>query len=676
MELTRNFTSLNKDDATIAGGKGASLGEMTQVGIPVPSGFVILSTTFDQFIQDADLIQEIDAIIDGVNHEDINTVEVASEKIQALIKNAEMPENIAKEIKEQFKKLDAEFVAVRSSATAEDGAENAWAGQLDSYLNTKEDKLLEKVQDCWASLFTPRAIFYRFEKGLHTTKISVAVVVQKMVNSEISGIAFSVHPVTEDRNQLIIEAGFGLGEAIVSGQITPDSYVVEKEPMRILDKNISEQTRELQRKESGGNDWVMVPYSKQNTQVLSDDQIFEFSKIILTIENHYGFPCDIEWAYEAGKFYIVQSRPITTLTDKTEITKQFKRDDYILSFWVQGVSVFVTDIHLDAYKILQVLYIIDNGMFKQYFTKKAYGEALDRGLEFYSDKDAFDNYKKDLSSHCDKFTEFFESEIKNQKLLSREKVIEFFEYTKKLCRDYAQMNLESTDKAFAQQENNLIIQKNLSEVAKFKDTVRGIMNMVLFEPNGYSHQFFVILGNQFNLPPSIFDNLTQKETLDLFEDKKPDESVVSSRQKAFVESYNLESFYEGKEAELILQEFRENIEYTDTFHGQTASKGKITGMVKIIPVDYSNPDRINIEIEKMKQGDILVAETTAPELIVACKKAGAIITDMGGLMSHAAIVSREFGIPCIVGARNASKILKDGDMVEIDANNGVVRIIK
>jgi len=147
-------------------------------------------------------------------------------------------------------------------------------------------------------------------------------VVQKMVESEISGIAFSVHPVTQDYNQLIIEAGLGLGEAIVSGQITPDSYVVEKTPRRILDKNISLQTRGFYRSDLQGgersrttepNAWRDIPEEEGAKQVLSDEKIFELSDLVLKIENHYGFPCDIEWAYERGKFYIVQSRPITTL---------------------------------------------------------------------------------------------------------------------------------------------------------------------------------------------------------------------------------------------------------------------------------------------------------------------------------------------------------------------------
>lgn len=313
MELIKKFENINKNDTRIAGGKGASLGEMTQAGIPVPSGFVVLSTTFDYFLLETNLTQEIDSILKTVNPKDMSTVENASTKIQDLIRNVKIPEDIVTEIEKYFESLGANYVAVRSSATAEDGQENAWAGQLDSYLNTTEKELLKNVQRCWASLFTPRAIFYRFEKGLQSTQISVAVVVQKMVNSKTSGIAFSVHPVTEDRNQIIIEAGFGLGEAIVSGQITPDSYVVGKEPRQIIDKNISTQKKALYRTENGGNKWQDLPVSEGSQQVLSDEEILKLSEIIVQIENHYKFPCDIEWATENGEFWITQSRPITTL---------------------------------------------------------------------------------------------------------------------------------------------------------------------------------------------------------------------------------------------------------------------------------------------------------------------------------------------------------------------------
>lgn len=314
MELVRAFEGLGKNDAGIAGGKGASLGEMTQAGIPVPPGFVVLAAAFEKFLEEANLNQELDTIFHSVRHEEMRTVELASEKIQLLITGAQMPVDIADAIRTAHVALGAEYVAVRSSATAEDSQSAAWAGQLDTFLNTTPDSLLENVQKCWASLFTPRAIFYRFEKGMHGSKISVAVVVQKMVQSEVSGIAFSVHPVTEDRNQLIIEAGFGLGEAIVSGQVTPDSYVIEKEPRRIIDKSVNFQSRALWRGENGGNIWRQLSEIEGNKPALTDEQALELAEMVLGIERHYGFPCDIEWAYEAGQFYITQSRPITTLS--------------------------------------------------------------------------------------------------------------------------------------------------------------------------------------------------------------------------------------------------------------------------------------------------------------------------------------------------------------------------
>lgn len=313
MEFIKNFKNLSKRDAVIVGGKGASLGEMIKDGVPVPGGFVILSNAFEKFLEETDLNVEIDSILHSVNHKKIHTVENASEKIMSLIISKEIPEKIKIDIQKFFKKLNAKFVAVRSSATAEDSSSAAWAGQLESYLNTTEKKLLENVKRCWASLFTPRAIFYRFEKGFHKQKISVAVAVQKMVDSEISGIAFSVHPITQDDNQIVIEAGFGLGEVIVSGQITPDSYIIEKKPLNILDVNINTQLRGVYRDKNGGNKWKEISKTKGESQVLSDNQIVKLSKIILKIEKHYNFPCDIEWALEKNKFYIVQSRPITTL---------------------------------------------------------------------------------------------------------------------------------------------------------------------------------------------------------------------------------------------------------------------------------------------------------------------------------------------------------------------------
>ncbi|MDO8559497.1 MAG: PEP/pyruvate-binding domain-containing protein [bacterium] len=313
MELIRDFRSLGKSDTAMAGGKGASLGEMTHEKIPVPPGFVITAQAFERFLEETDLSPEVESELNKINYKDMNSVDRASNVIRDSIHDARMPKDIQQVARAEFKGLKSKFVAVRSSATAEDSSTASWAGELESYLNTTEKVLLGNVKKCWSSLFTPRAIFYRFEKGMRSSKVSVAVVVQVMVESEVSGIAFTVHPVTKDYNQMIIEAGFGLGEAVVSGQITPDSYIVSKRDFRLLDINLAAQEKMLVRKSSGGNVWRSVSAAKREVQKLTGRQIVELAKLCIDIERHYGKPQDIEWAFAKKKFSIVQSRPITTL---------------------------------------------------------------------------------------------------------------------------------------------------------------------------------------------------------------------------------------------------------------------------------------------------------------------------------------------------------------------------
>jgi len=309
----KSFKQLTKKDVSVAGGKGASLGEMTNAKIPVPPGFVLLASAFDRFLEETDLLQEVEAQLAKVNYNDVNSVDRCSNVIRDLIGDAPMPKDLQQIILAEFKKLKAKFVAVRSSATAEDSSAASWAGELETYLNTTDKTLLVNVKKCWSSLFTPRAIFYRHEKKLLKTRVSVAVVVQEMVESEISGIAFTVHPVTQDKNQMIIEAGYGLGEAIVSGSITPDSYIIDKRDYSLIDVNIVAQERQIVKCLRQGTKWLPVKKTEQEKQKLNGRQIIELAKICANIEKHYKFPCDIEWAYYKNEFYITQSRPITTL---------------------------------------------------------------------------------------------------------------------------------------------------------------------------------------------------------------------------------------------------------------------------------------------------------------------------------------------------------------------------
>lgn len=315
MSFIRFFKDISKADVAIAGGKGASLGEMTRAHIPVPSGFVILASAFDFFIKETQLEKKIISQLKKIYPNDSAVVERISKELRELIGECQLPQHITAEITTAYRELGAQFVAVRSSATAEDSDAASWAGELETYLNTTEAELSTRVKQCWSSLFTPRALFYRYEKKLIDEHVSVAVVVQTMVQSEISGIAFTVHPDNEDPNQIIIEAGYGLGEAIVSGQVTPDSYIIDKKEMTILDVQIGEQSKKLIKSGKNlpeANEWVKLG-ADGNTQKLTGRNIIKLAEICRDIELHYGFPCDIEWAFAEQKFYITQSRPITTL---------------------------------------------------------------------------------------------------------------------------------------------------------------------------------------------------------------------------------------------------------------------------------------------------------------------------------------------------------------------------
>lgn len=314
--MESNHLKLLKDlslqDRPRAGGKGASLGELISLGLNVPPGFVILASAFNNFCRSSILGQDIKSLMSQVKASDMNSIDQASRIIKSSIAGIKIPAEIESEILAAYEKFGTSPVAVRSSATAEDSESASWAGELSTFLNIDREHLVESVRKCWASLFTQRAIFYRLEKSLSNEEISVAVVVQKMIPAEVSGVVFTVHPVTKDKNQMIIEAGWGLGEAIVSGQITPDNYVVDKAQGSILEKTVARQT-EMIKADKVGIAKITVSEADQEKVKLDEEKILELARICQKIEKHFGSPCDIEWAMAGGQVYILQSRPITTL---------------------------------------------------------------------------------------------------------------------------------------------------------------------------------------------------------------------------------------------------------------------------------------------------------------------------------------------------------------------------
>ena len=428
------FNEVTKKDIPLVGGKGANLGEMTNAHIPVPPGFIVTANAYYDFLQRSKISDKIHNLLKPLDPNDSKQLQQIAGQVQQVVLDAPMPPELAKEIEQAYIKMGRGLVAVRSSATAEDLPEASFAGQQSTFLNVQGEKgVVAAVQACWASLFTPRAIFYRHQQGFDHLRVGIAVPVQKMVQSEASGVMFTLEPVTSDSSKIIIEAVYGLGETIVSGDVTPDTYMVDKDGLRISRKTIAPQEWKLIKREGSKgeetNVKVVLTPEEQAQQKISDEDIITLAKLGKRIEDWYQFPQDIEWAKENNKLFIVQTRPVTTIKER-------------------------------------------------------------------------------------------EAEVK----------------------------------------------------------------------------------------PEI-------------------------------------------EAPVLLS-------------GAPASPGMASGPVKII----SDPS----QIDKVKDGDILVAEMTTPDFVPAMKRAKAIVTDRGGRTAHAAIVSRELGIPCIVGTGQATTILTDGQIISVDGSQGKV----
>ncbi|MBI2668694.1 phosphoenolpyruvate synthase [Candidatus Woesearchaeota archaeon] len=440
------FKDIHKDDVGLAGGKGANLGEMFNLGFPVPPGFVITADTYKEFIERTEIKDKILSLLQDLDVEDTERLQKIAETIQNMILSTTIPDDLVEEFIENYellgvtRKKAAEqlvsahevFVAVRSSATAEDLPTASFAGQQATLLNVKgKDALIRAVRECWASLFTARAIYYRVKNQFDHAKVFIAVVIQRMVNSETSGVMFTINPAKNTEDELVIEAVYGLGEAIVSGEVNPDLYLVDKDKREIKKIEVKKQEWGLFRNEFGKNEKKAIAPEEQSRQKINGKDIIEIARLGKKLEDHYQHPQDVEWATEQGQIFIVQTRAVTTFKPKEE------------------------------------------------------------------------------------------------------------------------------ERAVAVEEQGKILLK-----------------------------------------------------------------------------------------------------------GETASAGVYSGVVRIV--------RDPSELNKILKGDVLVTTMTTPDMVPAMQRAGAIITDEGGMTCHAAIVSREMGTPCIVGTEHATDILKEGEIVTVHASRGIV----
>lgn len=344
------FNEIDKKDLPLVGGKGANLGEMTKAGFPVPYGFCVTTESYKEFINCNNLSE---FIIDEIKDANLENIEVVGEKIRKKINASEIPENIVKEIINIINHIGIDdYYAIRSSATAEDLAFASFAGQQDTYLNINgEENIINSIRSCFASLFTDRAILYRLQNKIEHEKVHMSVVIQKMVFPDISGIMFTADPVSGHRGIVSIDASYGLGEALVSGLVSPDIYKVNKKKHEIEDKNIANKKLAIMPLKGGGTEKVEIKGEKATTQVLKDSYILGIAELGAKIENHYACPQDIEWCLEKDKLYIVQSRAITSLFPLPKVYKKDKNNHVYISInHLQVMTDSMTPLGLDMFR--------------------------------------------------------------------------------------------------------------------------------------------------------------------------------------------------------------------------------------------------------------------------------------------------------------------------------------
>ena len=314
------FTEIGREDVAAVGGKGANLGEIARLGLPVPNGFVATVSAYASFLAHNGLAERIRRLLDGLDVDDTAALQRVAAAVRDLILGGEIPDEVRDRVIDAYRHLPVAHeteatVAVRSSATAEDTGDFSFAGMFESFINiTGESELLAHIRRCWASTFGARVLFYRQKRGF-PVEMPIAVVVQRLVNADKSGVMFTADPATHDRSRIVVEAAWGFGEAVVGGQLVPDRYVLEKSTLRVLEARISEKdfllARDPQKPRIISVNLAGDP--RASARVLSDDELRTLGELAKRAEDHYAEPQDLEFAIEGSSIYLTQTRPITTL---------------------------------------------------------------------------------------------------------------------------------------------------------------------------------------------------------------------------------------------------------------------------------------------------------------------------------------------------------------------------
>ncbi|HHL0784747.1 TPA: PEP/pyruvate-binding domain-containing protein [Streptococcus agalactiae] len=819
-----DFNEIKKEDVLVAGGKGANLGEMTSAKINVPSGFVITADAYRDFLK----VNGIDILIEnGIKKsvDDERKLLNEAEHFRGKIKSGKFPERLENAIREKYFNLGNNTrVAVRSSATAEDLPDASFAGQQETYLNVQGiESVLNAVRNCYASLWGNRAVSYRFHQGYDQTSVSIAVVIQEMIESEKSGVLFTVNPVNKKENEMQINASFGLGESVVSGRVTADSYIIDKSG-KIAQVNIgSKETQIIY----GDKETVEVAVSsdKRKTRALNDREILELMKCGLEIEKHYRMPMDIEWAIKNDIVYILQARAITTLKNSendiicNDLIEKYTKGKKIKKDTREVMSFFLEKMPF-AHRVLDFDYLMAINDQKVNILSEG-GIILPRnpiidddGIQTFSDEGKqigknifkFFNILKNMKDfefcykRCKDFMNIYETEIKEIKHLNFENMTltecgnfleESYALLQKLAYDrfkYALfpsvLNSKKFTKIIKKVNSNyssfdfywdldnktsvitndvytmaceirknealkraIIFGDNFKELYKNYNDFKNITDEFM-KDNGFKSDYncYCLSAKTFLEDPDRLTNILRpilnensNESKDIKDFSKLMESIEGIYGKKYQDIEKqikyFRYFHVVREESQYLWETLfyyvrkcvkrinfillgdENIEIgvANLFHKELlkainrgnlneSDKEKINRRNEKFPLavkvweaskllifktdgdvlkGVSGSTGIAVgkvclinspkEFYKMKKGDILVCHLTDPEWTPLFKLASAVVADTGSALSHAAIVAREYNIPAVLGVGFATTKFKDGDMIQVDGNKGVVR---
>lgn len=674
---TLRIEELDGSQAALGGGKGASLGELRRAGVRVPPGFVITRPAFDAFMAAADPDQRVASLLAEVDAGD-KPVADAARSIVELLGGAAIPPEVSAAIEAGVQELGVRSVSVRSSATCEDGTASAWAGQLETYLDIAPDDVPSQVRACWLSIFHPRALAYGAAHGYGAGQFGVAVVVQEMISSEVSGIGFSVHPVTQEPDLRLIEACFGLGEAIVSGKIVPDQYVVRRGAREIV-----QSTRGGQRQglflEHGQPDPQWRELGDHGAEPkLSDAQVLEYAGLLDRIEGHYGHPVDTEWALTDEEFHLLQARPITTLApeyreaivDESEPWTPIVRrpltllETSIIGHWLDTRHAGNDfGIHCDRFMSIQ-----DGAGLTQMYTTKRGFEAAREHIR-HLDRTDRPQLIALLERARQVYQRGFDRIERGQPFENLDDAVEHFIEVGRYTTSLPATTLVALDEGHIDDPQVRALAEELRGHSLYPRYLSRLVEPIV-------EQMMTRIG--FSQPKRSHELLTWRE----LHQNGMDCQTLESRLEMVETGHRFVLQILGDEERLrfvsetgyllMRQAGRREIvppDDPDRIAGQTAWPGVHRGRARVLLT--SDPEGIEFQ-----DGDVLVSIQSNPTLMPLLRHAGAIVTDDGGVACHAGIICRELKIPTIIGTGRATSTIRDGDLVEVDATAQVVRILE